>query len=178
MLEAVGWTDERIKLLKQLVEQGLSSSLIARELGGGLSRNAVIGKVHRLGLAGRAPKVRQAVRGRNNNRIKLRKIRAPKLVEVAPRAEPLPPEPAPPPDTSCAVSLLELTSTTCRWPLGDPRDPEFKFCGALCSAEETYCGYHAGIAYVPANRRVPTYSIAERERRARQARANFAKAFG
>ena len=50
----MSWTDERVELLKKLWNQGLSASQIAAELGGGVTRNAVIGKVHRLGLSGRA----------------------------------------------------------------------------------------------------------------------------
>ena len=50
----MSWTDERVELLKKLWTEGLSASQIAAELGGGVTRNAVIGKVHRLNLAGRA----------------------------------------------------------------------------------------------------------------------------
>ena len=62
MADAVGsWTEDRVELLGRLWGEGLSASQIAAALGGGVTRNAVIGKVHRLGLAGRAALVRFAV---------------------------------------------------------------------------------------------------------------------
>ena len=79
----MGWTEERVELLKKLWSDGLSASQIAGRLGG-ITRNAVIGKVHRLGLAGRATTSR---------------MRAPRLRH---RVAPAPMRPAPAPAAAVA----------------------------------------------------------------------------
>ena len=65
----MGWTDERVELLKKLWLDGLSASQIAKQLGG-VTRNAVIGKVHRLGLSGRAAPSKPAAHGRSRRRVR------------------------------------------------------------------------------------------------------------
>lgn len=148
------WTDDRVEQLKKLWADGLSGSQIADELGG-VSRSAVIGKVHRLGLGGRVPGARRSPRKPrvNGPRVKpgalsLRSGLA--HLQVATRAPA--PEPDVPSDPEIPVeqrrTLLQLTSETCRWPVGDPRQPGFFFCGA--AAKGTYCEHHirrAGSGY-------------------------------
>lgn len=123
------WPPERIELLKQLWAEGLSASQIAAEFG--LTRNAIIGKVHRLGLE---------KRGRGQNM-----ARRPRTVRTTPfkalpaivKSVPLPPEPELPP--SCApVTLMQLEDRQCRWPVGD------LYCGA--PADKSWCTYHARLA--------------------------------
>jgi GcrA cell cycle regulator len=160
----MGWTDERVELLKKLWADGLSASQIAAQLGG-VTRNAVIGKVHRLGLSGRAkspssmvPRVRKPrpaslrPRLRYNGNTALAPSMAPELdPDYDPLANVVPMGPR--------VSILELTEATCRWPIGDPGTEAFCYCGSQTKAEMPYCPYHARIAYQPlADRR--------RERRA------------
>lgn len=178
------WTDERVELLKKRWADGLSASQIAAELGG-VTRNAVIGKVHRLGLSGRAKSTTSSV-----SRMR------PKSVAAAPRrtaspAQPVAgarpqqssfgggvrgnvalamsspqtaPRPTPAPrivpiglvETALVcerVTIMELRENMCRWPLGDPSQPEFRFCGGRSSPGDAYCPHHAQLAYQPTSDR-------------------------
>jgi GcrA cell cycle regulator len=112
----IPWTDERIERLKTLWENGYSASQIANELGG-LNRNAVIGKIHRLGLAGRATPSRPAK----------------KIVQSR---------------QAIGVSVRQLNSTMCKFPIGDPNSSDFAFCGAH-AVQGSYCKPHAKLAYTP-----------------------------
>ncbi|MEX2126940.1 MAG: GcrA family cell cycle regulator [Xanthobacteraceae bacterium] len=157
-----GWTDERVEILKALWADGESATEIAVELGGGLTRNAVIGKVHRLGLAGR--------RRVSAFRVpKPKKPRPPASLNRFPRAgvttEPAPIEEALPPPEAKRLSILDLTMTTCRFPLGDPGADGFAYCG--CETESPpYCPYHDRVAHEP---------LAVRRARTLRAIANAAK---
>jgi GcrA cell cycle regulator len=154
----MSWTDERVETLKKLWSDGLSASQIAAALGG-ITRNAVIGKVHRLGLAGRA---KSPAAGEP----RARKPRGHALVRVARpavrgnNALAYEYEPEPEPEVFDNViplgqrrSLLELSEETCRWPIGDPGTANFFFCGGHALAGLPYCSYHSRIAYQPANAR-------------------------
>jgi GcrA cell cycle regulator len=152
----LGWNDERVETLRKLWTDGLSASQIAKQLGG-VTRNAVIGKVHRLGLAGRATPSRPAKRP-------MRLARPPRphnALSGPPRPRthaaltPVPFTPAPPPldplaqpDGSVA-SVLTLTDRMCKWPIGDPNDSGFAFCGREADCGP-YCQEHAQHAYQPA----------------------------
>ncbi|MCP8941081.1 GcrA cell cycle regulator [Alsobacter sp. SYSU M60028] len=169
----MSWTDERVELLKRLWNQGLSASQIAGELGAGVTRNAVIGKVHRLGLSGRAKspapaaaRPRKATRApshpmshgahqgggggggvRGNLALSSKPAVAPSpMVYVAPTPRPEVEVVVP---MSERVTIMELRESMCRWPHGDPTSPEFRFCGAKSPPGTPYCGYHAQIAYQP-----------------------------
>ncbi|MGX5735292.1 GcrA family cell cycle regulator [Bosea thiooxidans] len=169
MNEAGAWTDERVELLKKLWSDGLSASQIAAELGN-VTRNAVIGKVHRLGLSGRAKSAAQPAAPRNaaprkaptrspshpmgNPAAAIRGAHAlaPSALpeaEVETAQEPLPSEDVVIPFSE-RVTIMELREYMCRWPMGDPTSPEFRFCGARSQTGLPYCGYHARIAYQPA----------------------------
>jgi len=162
----MSWTNERIELLQKLWLEGWSASRIARELACGITRNAVIGKVYRLALSGRvkarsgngpgspphqkAPR-RPAHRHADNPRTVSPRIAgntalafhpfendapAPQTVRdvVVPIAEP--------------VTILELRESMCRWPIGDPAQPEFRYCGAKkLPGQGPYCACHAAVAY-------------------------------
>ncbi|MDX2264162.1 MAG: GcrA family cell cycle regulator [Hyphomicrobiales bacterium] len=165
----MSWTDERVEVLKKLWTDGLSASQIAGRIGGGVTRNAVIGKVHRLGLAGRAttsrmrsarprarilpfPQRAPAVQYRTQGSAALKALLAPEYkAEV--HVLPLPT----PEDLAVAVgeriALLELKECMCRWPIGDPQDEQFRFCGRKTAAGATYCEHHSAIAYQPTQRR-------------------------
>lgn len=149
---AEGWTDERVELVKKLWQEGLSASQIAKQLGG-VSRNTVIGKVHRLGLAGRAmPSLptRAARRqpkpaGRvNQQRIWAEQAKPKTAAPPALRSQPLPVET----DQVGTATVLTLGAHMCKWPIGDPALPNFTLCGRR--AEGSYCSEHAAIAYQPA----------------------------
>jgi GcrA cell cycle regulator len=174
----MGWTEERVELLKKLWADGLSASQIAGRLGG-ITRNAVIGKVHRLGLAGRATTSRMRA-----PRLRHRMAQQHTPVRPAPTSTPAPapriqyrtagntalkPVFAPIEQKTVAlalvpspvqavapqvlgVHLLDLRENMCRWPIGDPQDEHFHFCGCKKTAG-SYCEHHARIAYQPVNRR-------------------------
>lgn len=160
---SLGWTDERVELLKKLWVEGLSAAQIANRLGG-VTRNAVIGKVHRLGLAGRnapssptrrvpsAPVPRAAAAApRAASRPVTQTVAKPAVVApvVAPVvAAPLAftRRPAPRPEGKL-IDVHGLSHGMCKWPIGDPGDPDFGFCGSKCETGAVYCTEHAAIAY-------------------------------
>ncbi len=152
------WTDERVELLKKLWADGLSASQIAGELGG-ITRNAVIGKVHRLGLSGRAKSPSSsAPRARKPRSHMLRVSRASMRGNTAlALAYEMEPEPVEQYDNVIPIgqrrTLLELTENTCRWPIGDPASSEFFFCGGPPITGLPYCAHHSRIAYQPATER-------------------------
>jgi GcrA cell cycle regulator len=164
----MSWTDERVELLRKLWLDGLSASQIASELSNGITRNAVIGKVHRLGLSGRAKAPAQATpRPRPPKQIRstpaprqhapivrgnLAFALAPRIVEAQPQARVALEEVVIP--MSERVTIMELRESMCRWPLGDPASPEFRYCGSEAPiGEGPYCTYHARVAYQPAQDR-------------------------
>lgn len=175
----MSWTDERVELLKKLWMDGLSASQIAGELGEGVTRNAVIGKVHRLKLSTRAKPATSAPRPRAASRttprrpasstassgssasasatIKRRVMQTPQVVgATALKASE---------DTEIEVemqqaqvhelfipmgerlSLLSLNENTCKWPIGDPLNSDFHFCGRQSEESKPYCEFHSKRAY-------------------------------
>jgi GcrA cell cycle regulator len=151
----MSWTDERVELLKKLWSDGLSASQIANELGS-VTRNAVIGKVHRLGLSGRAKSPSSAAprprKPRTHSMLRVRPAVRGNTALAASYELDLEPEPELldniiPIGQRC--TLLELNEGKCRWPIGDPGSPEFFFCGGKPSEGVPYCGYHARVAYQP-----------------------------
>ena len=134
------WTDARIEVLTRLWREGQSASAIARELGG-TTRNAVIGKVHRLGLSGRAAPARPATRRPRRPKAghpAVRVGRAPVL-----RPWPVLVEPAPLEGTADMVSV---GAHDCRWPIGDPKAQDFALCGRP-AVRGAYCAAHGALAY-------------------------------
>ncbi|MGH1569607.1 GcrA family cell cycle regulator [Methylobacterium sp. P31] len=165
MEAGLGWTDDRVALLRRLWEDGQSASKIAAQLGG-VTRNAVIGKVHRLGLAGRARGGEEAPAAVQPSKvveietaIAVVETQAPEPVAIlSHRPAPEFPAPAPAPEpvalpVSQRVTIMDLRESMCRWPLGDPTTPEFRFCGARSITGLPYCTPHAEIAYQPATER-------------------------
>jgi len=161
----MSWTDERVELLRKLWLEGLSASQIANELANGITRNAVIGKVHRLGLSGRVKSSAPSVPRPRTKPLRPVAPRpsAPALrgnTALAIKSQPMEaPEPQPAEDVvipiSERVTIMELKEAMCRWPLGDPTTAEFRFCGAKksLSASGPYCAYHSRIAYQPMQER-------------------------
>ena len=148
---SAGWTEDRVGALKKLWLVGQSASQIAKALGGGVTRNAVIGKVHRLGLSGRATPSqpsRTVFRAPRPARTPTQAPSAPRRIEAAqPRPAPAP-VPAPMPDLPGTATVLTLGAHMCKWPIGDPTSTEFSFCGRRAS-EGVYCVEHARVAYQP-----------------------------
>ena len=134
------WSEDRVEQLKTLWTEGLSASQIARALGG-VTRNAVIGKVHRLGLAGRAGPPR-AERPRNAVPRKAAvhiSVPAPQIVEEDPIQL----------EDGNFATVLTINDRMCRWPIGDPAENEFHFCGHKPKFGSPYCEAHARKAYQP-----------------------------
>jgi GcrA cell cycle regulator len=159
----MAWTEERIAKLKQGWEGGMTATQIAEMLGEGVTRNAVIGKAHRLGLESRPSPVKAAAEDA-----------APRTPPPPPPQKPVPepvpqqaraemPAPAPPPVPAPAVAkpapkpaklgkqarttLLDLSDKVCKWPIGHPGEPDFHFCGKPVQPGFPYCGEHCLIAY-------------------------------
>lgn len=168
----MSWTDERVTVLKKLWAEGHSASQIAKQLGG-VTRNAVIGKVHRLGLSGRATPSRPVKRPPRLARPKPRFVaEAPAVVAAAPapvaaatklpgvtdvpalpeRTASLAPLPPLPMADGTPASILTLRDSMCKWPIGDPADPKFAFCGRKADCGP-YCTEHAAVAFQPARKR-------------------------
>jgi GcrA cell cycle regulator len=159
----MGWTDERVELLKKLWAEGLSASQIAARLGG-VTRNAVIGKVHRLGLSGRATSSRSSSPRPRRTHVP-RANRGSSLMFGTRGANALKPHYEAEPDYSPApleelviplnerASIMTLKEAMCRWPIGDPGEPEFHFCGRKTCASLPYCEHHARMAYQPVQAR-------------------------
>ena len=153
----MSWTDERVELLKKLWSDGLSASQIAAELGG-ITRNAVIGKVHRLGLSGRAkrpssstPRPRKARSSGHMIRVQRPQVRGNTALAYDYEIEPEPELLEIPAEQR--KTLLQLNERTCRWPVGDPSGPDFFFCGGDAADDQPYCSSHCRMAFQPANDR-------------------------
>lgn len=142
----MSWTDERVEQLKQLWTDGLSASQIARQLGG-VTRNAVIGKVHRLGLAGRATPARTERPRMQVARRPARPRPAPVIQAPIIEKEPLVDE------HGRKKNMLTINDRMCKWPIGDPSQPDFHFCGHPPKPSSPYCDAHCVKAFQPAQGR-------------------------
>ncbi len=120
----MSWNDEKINRLKKLWQEGLTTGEIGKRLA--ISKNAVVGKAHRLGLKGRPSPIKRPSKAAS---------------ESAPAASKKPPEVK-------VFTLTDLSSQTCRWPIGDPKHEDFRFCGKPVIAGKPYCGEHCATAYV------------------------------
>ena len=172
----MSWTDERVELLRQLWLDGKSASQISAQLGHGVTRNAVIGKVHRLGLAGRAkspsssaspPRAASAPRMSPRPAASSARTAVRGATALALASEPmLDTRPVFQEDDvvvpmSLRVTIIDLKEAMCRWPLGDPTSAEFRYCGSP-AASGPYCTHHGKLAYQPVQDR---RRERERERR-------------
>ncbi len=159
-----GWNDERVEQLKKLWTEGLSASQIASRIGG-VTRNAVIGKVHRLGLSGRATTSRMKTH-RPRQRMAGNNVKRPAAAAAKPRfAQTGNPalralyqpeaEPYVPVAEEIVIPLAErktiqtLVECSCRWPIGDPQLADFHFCGKNKVPGLPYCEFHARRAFQP-----------------------------
>jgi GcrA cell cycle regulator len=173
----MAWTDERVEELKKLWAEGLSASQIAKKIGG-VTRNAVIGKVHRLGLSGRAAPSRPSSRPARAPKPRVAASTPVKSKVPAPRKAVEPtvtaPDPEPLPNGEFAT-VLTLKDSMCKWPLGDPASGDFRFCGHRTKAGDAYCEAHSQIAYQPQQKRKRKTSDANAALDALQAtrRVNF-----
>jgi GcrA cell cycle regulator len=158
----MAWTEERIAKLKQGWEGGMTATQIAELLGEGVTRNAVIGKAHRLGLESRPSPVKAAAedstpRAAPPAPVKAAEPPAPPAARAEPVVEPPPVAPAPMVAKPAAkpakggkqarTTLLDLNEKVCKWPIGHPGEPDFHFCGKPSQPGFPYCGEHCLVAY-------------------------------
>ena len=139
----MSWTEEKVAKLKELWSKGHTASQIAEALGD-TTRNAVIGKAHRLDLEARAPS-KQSGQSSNSSNKPIRRGSAPtsrkakfQSILLDKNFEPENPK-----------SLEELTDQTCKWPIGHPNEEKFYFCGRKPEGEFPYCKLHVLYAFQP-----------------------------
>lgn len=189
----MAWTDEMVEELKKLWAEGVTTGEIGRRLN--ISKNSIVGKVHRLGLSGRPSPIKKKSDTAPNDKptkpakqpkekkptVKEPKVETKKTPAKEVSAKPQKEKPAGPQkvivpeskslpniasdeediklakslnisnqktDKTDNLSLVELDNHTCRWPIGDPKDENFHFCGKKIRLGQTYCEEHAAIAYV------------------------------
>ena len=157
------WTDENIDELKKLWQKGMTTSEIAKQLG--VSKNSVVGKVHRIGLTSRPSPIKiksdeAESTSSQSAKKKSTKVSAPSDIHSEKEAafnQPVDDKSAEAKKTNTqtdpslspsVTKLTDLDSHTCRWPIGDPKDENFHFCGKKIRTGQTYCEEHAAIAYV------------------------------
>lgn len=152
------WNEEKIAKLKKLWQEGLTTGEIGKRLG--VSKNAVVGKAHRLGLKGRPSPIK-----RQEGATAAPAAAAPTPAPSASSATPTPspaaatvhhtPSPAPSSKKSQPAkvfTLTDLNNNTCRWPIGDPKHEDFHFCGKQVYPGKPYCLEHCAQAYVGSNK--------------------------
>ena len=140
----MSWTDEKVAKLKELWGKGNTASQIA-EIIGGISRNAVIGKAHRLNLSAKI-KTRTATSNESYENLKENKVIVSKRgrrskfrsLIIDKNFEPENPK-----------QLEELDENSCKWPVGHPNEKAFYFCGRTSLKDFSYCKLHLLYAYQP-----------------------------
>jgi GcrA cell cycle regulator len=157
------WTDETIARLRELWAEGHSTAEIGRRMG--ISKNAVVGKAHRLNLLARPSPIRRDGGETVARSHAPRRVTGPTLPPLDTATPPLPqprptpapapapvaavrPEPAKPPVVVRPAGPRSLRSQTCCWPVGEPGTSSFRFCDADATPGKPYCTNHAAIAYV------------------------------
>ncbi len=154
------WNEETIARLRALWDEGHSTAEIGRRLG--VTKNAVVGKAHRLMLPPRPSPIRRGGEGHVPRRSQPRRSTGPTLppldvsapiaaaprVVPAPAAVPAPRRPAPPVLRAVPTPRAGVRVTTCCWPIGDPGTPSFRFCDDGAMTGKPYCQAHAAQAYV------------------------------
>ena len=144
----MSWTDEKVAKLKELWGKGNTASQIA-EIIGGVSRNAVIGKAHRLNLSAKI-KTRTAISNENfensieNKNISSKRGRRNKFKSLIIEKDFEPENPK---------TLEELDESSCKWPIGHPDEKNFYFCGRTSLKDFSYCKLHLLYAYQPKNKK-------------------------
>jgi len=144
----MSWNDEKVSKLKELWGKGNTASQIA-EIIGGLSRNAVIGKAHRLNLSSKI-KTRNSLSSQNfesnseENNSKQRQVRKSKFKSLLIEKNFEPENPK---------KLEELDESSCKWPVGHPEEKSFYFCGRSSLKDFSYCKLHLLYAYQPKGKR-------------------------
>ena len=177
----MAWTEKMVEDLKVMWKQGLTTGEIGKRLG--VSKNSIVGKVHRLQLDARpspikkkepeevkeTKKEKKSCKTKSTEKTveelkteekvveKAVKRAVEKVVEKTPEpvieeAKTFTPKLVTPAKTyNGNAKLTDLDNHTCRWPIGDPKDENFHFCGRKIKLGQTYCEEHAALAYVKPN---------------------------
>lgn len=154
------WTDEAVEELKRMWDRGMTTGQIAKALN--VTKNSIIGKVHRLCLTARPSPIKKAPETKNEKKAakiekNIKTEKNEKTVKTVKEEQKISAEnrlaERVPSKESTAIEetnipLVKLDNHTCRWPLGDPRDDDFCFCGKRVKTGQTYCEEHAAVAYV------------------------------
>ncbi len=141
------WTDEMIEGLRQMWKKGLTANEIAKTLG--VSKNSIVGKVHRLNLTARPSPIKRKSEDENQDeQVSVQAENFSKKFVITPIEINNTSMVAPSSEQNGCLPLTELDNHTCRWPIGDPRDEGFCFCGKKVKSGQTYCEEHAAMAYV------------------------------
>ncbi len=139
----MSWNDEKVSKLKELWGKGNTASQIA-EIIGGISRNAVIGKAHRLNLSAkiktRAANIGNRITSNNQNNLDIKRGRKSKFKSLIIEKDFEPENPK---------QLEELDENSCKWPIGHPDEKTFYFCGRSSLKDFSYCKLHLLYAYQP-----------------------------
>jgi GcrA cell cycle regulator len=161
----MSWTEQQIQMLKDMWGHGFSASDIAGRLGGGLTRNAVIGKAHRLKLSAGiasargeggtnlrpAPSAGMSDIKSSRKRVMLRPLPVLPTPSTTATTKPIQREayrsPIDGTKRSEGIAVTKAGDRHCRWPVGDPRSPDFRFCGCNVHEGLPYCTDHARVAY-------------------------------
>ncbi len=146
----MSWTEDRVSILTKLWGDGHTAAEIAKKLGG-VTRNAVIGKAHRLKLSNRVSPIQQNKKPANKNIERIVTIK--QKISTAKSITPVTPVIKTKPILSGNnYNLMDLKPRMCRWPSGDPKENEFGFCGDKTISGIPYCAEHAKVAYQAATR--------------------------
>ena len=147
------WTDENTAALRQCVDNGMTARQTAEKLG--TSRNTVLGKAYRLHLRWKNVDPRTTYKNRPENRPATinagpKRKKATTAEEFASPVEFVSLAAAFEPRGDALVPIWDLAPESCRWPFGDPKDPEtFRYCGEVRAGERPYCATHVRLAYIP-----------------------------
>lgn len=196
----MAWTEEMVEELKRLWDEGVTTGEIGRRLN--ISKNSIVGKVHRLGLSGRPSPIKKKSDTPTDKPAEKKqpKEKSPKKSSVSKEIKPIKnttketstpktvSAPAPKKESKIEVKaapvtftiepeeddialakslntpivekekkeflrLTDLDNHTCRWPIGDPKDDNFHFCGHKVRLGQTYCEEHSAVAYVKPNKK-------------------------
>ena len=151
------WTDDIIARLRALWNDGHSTAEIGRRMG--ITKNAVVGKAHRLDLPGRESPIRRGPAGpatpRQPRPSRAARPSLPGLPSALTRPARTPAPAVPPTPPSPPRRRYGPSGQPCCWPLGEPGTPGFRFCGSGSEQGRPYCPEHSSLAYVPRAERHP-----------------------